>query len=443
MTGAEHPAEDVTQAVFVALAQNAARLVAHPVLSGWLHTTARHLAAKTVRASARRQLREQEAAAMNQLLSADDETSWEHVAPHLDDALGELNDAERDALLLRYFENKSAPEIANVLGISDAAAQKRVSRAVERLRELFARRGVTVGAGGLAVVISANAVQAAPVGLAVTISAAASVGTTGTASTLAVTTTKAIAMTTLQKTIVAAAVAALAGVGVYEARQAAQLNEQNQALRQRQVPMVEQIQQLQSELGDATNRLASLREDNEQSISNRNQNELLKLRREISGLRRQANEADQRAHIAEQKLETSLSSESQFRAHESATINAAKQVGLGMHLYSLDHDNQLPSDLAQLKNELGGSFTIGGIDLFRFELVNPGAGRIDHPNMVSIRERLSRQAPDGTWKRIYTFADGSVHAATSHDGNFDDWEKQNTYSPSQNQTQEVSDNSTQ
>ena len=48
-----------------------------------------------------------------------------------------------------------------------------MNRAVERLREFFAKRGITVGASGLVVVISANAVQAAPVGLAVTISTAA------------------------------------------------------------------------------------------------------------------------------------------------------------------------------------------------------------------------------------------------------------------------------
>ena len=47
MTGETQSAKDVTQAVFAALAQNAARLTRHPVLSGWLHTTARNLAAKT------------------------------------------------------------------------------------------------------------------------------------------------------------------------------------------------------------------------------------------------------------------------------------------------------------------------------------------------------------------------------------------------------------
>src|SRR6185436_1812164 len=56
--------------------------------------------------------------------------------------------------------------------VSDDAAQKRVSRAVERLRDFFSRRGVAVGATGLMAVVSANAVQAAPAALALTISTA-------------------------------------------------------------------------------------------------------------------------------------------------------------------------------------------------------------------------------------------------------------------------------
>src|SRR5258706_843862 len=111
-----HLAEDVTQSVFVALAQNGGQLVERPVLSGWLHRTARNLAAKTVRTDVRRRAREQEAVAMNELLCTETETVWEHIAPHLDNALGELSDADRDALLLRYFQRKSAREMAQTLG---------------------------------------------------------------------------------------------------------------------------------------------------------------------------------------------------------------------------------------------------------------------------------------------------------------------------------------
>ena len=102
---------------------------------------------------------------MNESSANEPNTTWEHIAPHLDAALGELNETDRDAVLLRYFERKSAREMGQILGTSEVAAQKRVSRAVERLRELFAARGIPVGASGF-VVIAANAVQAAPTGLA-------------------------------------------------------------------------------------------------------------------------------------------------------------------------------------------------------------------------------------------------------------------------------------
>src|SRR5204862_2812314 len=141
-----------------------------------------------------------EAAVMNELLSAEPDHVWEQIAPHLDAALSDLGEPDRDALMLRYFERKSAREMAGILGTSEDAAQKRVSRAVERLREFFAKRGVTVGASGLVVIISANAVQTAPIGLAITISTAAAapvIGTTIAASTTA-TTTQVLAMTTLQ-----------------------------------------------------------------------------------------------------------------------------------------------------------------------------------------------------------------------------------------------------
>jgi RNA polymerase sigma factor (sigma-70 family) len=280
-------AEDVTQGVFAALAQNAPQLVNHPVLSGWLHRTAQNLAAKIIRTDARRRAREQEAVAMTEMLSTESDTHWEQIAPHLDAALGELSEQERDALLLRYFERKSAREMAETLGVSNEAAQKRVSRAVDRLREVFAKRGVTVGAGGLAAVLTANAVQAAPAGMAVAISTTAALaGTTVAASTIT-TVTKAIAMTTMQKLLVVTTLTVVAGAGIYQARQASLLNDRVQLLQHEQAPLADQIQQLQRERDDATNRLASLLANGGQLNSNAGSAELLKLRGEVTQLREQ------------------------------------------------------------------------------------------------------------------------------------------------------------
>ncbi len=282
MVGDPHLAGDVTQAVFVALAQNARQLKDHPVVSGWLHRAAQNTASKLVRTDVRRRAREQEAAVMNELLSAEPNIVWQNIAPHLDAALGELSEPDRDAVLLRYFERKSAREMAQILGISDEAAQKRVTRAVERLREFFTKRGVTVGAGGLAVVIFTTAVQAAPAGLAVTISTVALAGTT-IATTATV--TKAIAMTALQKTLIVATITAAVGTGIYQAHQAATLRSQVQTLQQQQKPLADQIQQLQRERGEAANRLVAATEEISRLKSADKLNELLKLRGEVGLLR--------------------------------------------------------------------------------------------------------------------------------------------------------------
>jgi RNA polymerase sigma factor (sigma-70 family) len=287
-------ARDVTQSVFTDLARKAstvsANLSPEASLVGWLYRGTRFAARDLNRTEIRRTQRERQA--MEQVHPTPETLpDWEHLRPALDDAMSELDDTDRDAVLLRYFKNHDLRTVGATLGISDDAAQKRVSRAVERLREFFAKRGVTVGASGLAVVISANAVQAAPVGLALTISAAA-VALTGTtlATTTTITTTKAIAMTALQKTIVTATIAVLGGAGIYEARQASQLRDQVQTLQQQQTVAEEQMQQLQRTSDEATNRTAVLRADNDRL--NKNSTELLRLRSEVARLRQQVQELD-------------------------------------------------------------------------------------------------------------------------------------------------------
>ena len=286
-------ASDLAQSVFTDLARKAQplaeKITGDSSLAGWLHRSTRYAALNHLRDSRRR--RDNERLAMEQLLTdSDSAADWEKIRPALDEAMDALEDIDREAVLLRYFKNQDFHTVGQQLGVSDDAAQKRVRRAVERLREFFAKRGVSVGAGGLVVVISANAVQAAPVGLAVTISAAALAGTAATTSTLIAATTKTIAMTTLQKTLVTATVAVLAGAGLYEARQAAQLRDQVQTLQQQQAPLAEQVDKLQNRFADATNRLADLLTENARLKSNPNQSELLKLRGEVTRLKAATND---------------------------------------------------------------------------------------------------------------------------------------------------------
>jgi len=203
---------------------------------------------------------------MNELLSSGPDADWSPVAQHLDAGLGELGDADRDVLLLRYFEKKSAREMAAMLGISEDAAQKRVSRAIDRLRECLIKRKITVSAIGLGTLILANAVQSAPVGLGTTITTAVA-GTTTT-----------IGMTMIQKLLIAALAAAVAGTGLYSTH----LQKQAASLRRQQESLAQQVRQLGQERDDAKNQLAALQLQNEQLSSN---TELLKLRSELAQLR--------------------------------------------------------------------------------------------------------------------------------------------------------------
>jgi RNA polymerase sigma factor (sigma-70 family) len=289
-------AGDIAQSVFTDLARKA-RLLAEKLpaggsLAGWLHCGARYAALSQLRDTRCRLANERQA--MEQLLtSSESAPDWERIGPVLDEALDSLGDEDREALLLRYFRNHDFRAVGLALGVSDDAAQKRVSRAVESLREFFVKRGVTVGAGGLVALITANAVQAAPAGLAVTISTAALLAGTTLATTATATTIKTIAMTALQKTLITATIAAAVGTGIYEVRQAASLRSEVQALQQQQAPLAEEIQKLHRERDNATNRLAEL---NDAFAKNKKDNsELLRLRGEAARLRRESQELAQLA----------------------------------------------------------------------------------------------------------------------------------------------------
>jgi RNA polymerase sigma factor (sigma-70 family) len=171
-TGNPHHAEEITQAVFIILARKAGGLRRGTVLSGWLYQTARLTAANFVKGEIRRQRREQEAY-MQSILTEPEPAAWKQIAPLLDEAMGWLGETDRNAIVLRFFENKTARQVAAALKLNEAAAHKRVDRALEKLHRYFARRGVRSTTAIIAGAISANSVQAAPAVLAKAATAAA------------------------------------------------------------------------------------------------------------------------------------------------------------------------------------------------------------------------------------------------------------------------------
>ncbi|HEY1111352.1 MAG TPA: sigma-70 family RNA polymerase sigma factor, partial [Opitutaceae bacterium] len=179
LAGDAHLAKDVTQLVFCDLARRAGGLAERAVLGGWLHTSTRFAAAKAVRGEQRRRAREEAAFAMN--ANDDAAINWERLRPVLDEAIDELGEQDREAVVLRFFEERSFAEIGARLHLTENAARMRVERALEKLRARLGRRGIGSTVAALGVALAGNAVLAAPVGLAgaVTTSAVASATTAG------------------------------------------------------------------------------------------------------------------------------------------------------------------------------------------------------------------------------------------------------------------------
>lgn len=269
-------ARDVAQTVFADLARKAGKLPAGTVLAGWLYRAACHAAVNHIRGEARRAQREQQAMHQHELQSSDaaERRAAEELQPLLDAALADLAEADRDAVVLRYLAGRSLAEIGATLGTSEDAAQKRVSRALERLRDAFRQRGVDLAGGTSVAAMTLAAAQAAPAGLAASLACTtlAGAGTvTGATSILLLMKSK-LALGIVGGTVMVTAL-------VWQQLNVSQLTEENNGLRR-------QISALTNSVRDS---LESMRRANAKELEQfkGERADLLRLRSEVSQLRRQ------------------------------------------------------------------------------------------------------------------------------------------------------------
>ena len=212
-------AQDVSQSVFIDLARKAESLAGHTELTGWLYTSTRFAALKAMRAKQRREIREQEAQTMREIES-DSLTGadWEKVRPLLDEEICGLPEADRSAVLMRYFEGRPFAEIGAKLGMGESSARMRADRALDKLRLRLAGKGITSTVAALGLVLSTQAVAAPPAGLAASLAGGALAQATviGTGGGIAVKFFQLFAVNKLKLGLIAVVTMGAAGVASYE-----------------------------------------------------------------------------------------------------------------------------------------------------------------------------------------------------------------------------------
>src|SRR5688572_29351884 len=281
VNGDTHLAEDVTQKVFADLAGMARKISRDVKLGGWLHRHTCFVANNTMRGERRRQLRERSAVEMNSMEDHSEE-NLALIAPVLDEAINELGAEDRDAIMLRFFEQKDFRTVGEALGSNEDAARKRVDRALDKLHGLLTRRGVVLSATALTSTLASQAVTAAPAGLALSISTAAVASATAGGGTAALTLIELMAKAKIG--IAAAVVVAVAIPVAMSVRHNQKLRAENESLRAKAA----QNEQLSAENARLAKLAAPGNAAPATASSNDPSREMLKLRGEVGRLRTEA-----------------------------------------------------------------------------------------------------------------------------------------------------------
>ncbi|HLP77030.1 MAG TPA: sigma-70 family RNA polymerase sigma factor [Candidatus Paceibacterota bacterium] len=272
--GNEQQARDVAQTVFVDLARKAASLGTNTVLIGWLHRGARLAALELLRSEQRRFNREQQAMELHDS-SSETEGDWSAIRPILDEAIANLGDEDRNALLLRFFKNESLSSVGATLGVSEDAAQKRVSRALNKLRDFLAERGIKTTAAALSITLAANTVQSAPSGFALTLAAGA---LTKAAVATGTSTTSLFTVSNMKMAFLTLALVGSIAITAVTRVQSQRSLREAQALAQQQAGIIDELRVANELMASRSNDVATLQARDR---------EVLRLRGEVTRLQRE------------------------------------------------------------------------------------------------------------------------------------------------------------
>jgi RNA polymerase sigma factor (sigma-70 family) len=431
VAGDAHLAQDVAQTVFTDFARKARTLPADVLLGGWLYQHTCFTATKAVRSERRRQARERLAVEMN-LQTDPPEVDWHQLAPVLEEAMSHLKTADRDALVLRFFERQSFRAVGDSLGTSEDGARKRVDRALDKLRGFFGRRGMVITAAVLADALNTQAVTIAPAGVAATVTTASLAGVAAGASA----TIPILKLMLLTKSKIAFAVlaASMATVAIIQSHANARLDADNQALR-RQTASLAAASAENQPLATAP-KSAPIPSS---ALSTEEFNELLRLRGEAGRLKSQLTAAnlslarDKAAQLKAPADPVVAAIEAKQAAIEKMIY--VKQWLLAFHLFAAENNGLFPTNLEQaVAYAPAGDKGETKLATDQFEVVYQG--RLDAIPKLSqtivIREKEATQSPtDGRWSRSYGFADGHSEIHVAPDGNFEPWESQHLLKPGQ------------
>jgi RNA polymerase sigma factor (sigma-70 family) len=425
LAGGNRPlAEDVTQTVFINLSEKAGTISRDAMLGGWLHQHTFHVATKAVRAEQRRQNRESEAALMNALHESTG-AGLRDAAPILDEAITQLGDEDRTAILLRYFEQRDFRAVGAALGSNEDAARMRVNRALEKLQVILKGRGVALSAAALGTALATDAVIAAPAGLAATVAGTVLAGSAAAGGATA-TIIKIMTITKL-KLAAGGLMAGLAAVVAVQTHTNANLRDQNAELQKKLTSM--------SELRSENERLAGVPVNTNAAALTQDQfHELLRLRSELGSLKRQVAEATRsklQARGAAPVMPPPVDPASEekqmaeFKEQAITKMNHSRQWMLAFIMYANDHQGQSPASYDQAARYL--DVEVKDDDLAatnHFDIVYQGKLQelTNASSTIVLRETQGVQLPDGSWVRAYAFADGHAEIHKAADGNFADWE---------------------